>query len=73
MQGFDRFNYPENLIYDGIGFRTIRINEIVQLIFLINKKLDLNKKETNQNISNLPLIVVFMKHFRQDLKKLAVK
>ncbi|WP_082472480.1 recombinase family protein [Flavobacterium sp. Leaf82] len=49
--------YPENLIYDGIGFRTTRINEAVQLMYLINEQLDQNKKETNQNISNLSLMV----------------
>ena len=31
--------YPENLIYDGTGFRTKRVNEAVQLIYLINKQL----------------------------------
>ncbi|MFV5684557.1 recombinase family protein [Flavobacterium sp. GB2R13] len=49
--------YPENLIYDGIGFRTKRINEAVELMYLINEQLDSNKKETNQNISNLSLMV----------------
>jgi site-specific DNA recombinase len=49
--------YPENLIYDGIGFRTTRINEAVQLMYLINRELDANKKETNQNISVLSLMV----------------
>jgi site-specific DNA recombinase len=49
--------YPENLIYDGIGFRTTRINEAVQLMYLINEQLDSNKKETNQNISDLSLMV----------------
>ncbi|WP_082564265.1 recombinase family protein [Flavobacterium sp. Root420] len=49
--------FPENLIFDGIGFRTTRVNEAVQLMYLINKQLDQNKKETNQNISNLSLMV----------------
>ena len=49
--------YPENLIYDGIGFRTTRINEAVQLMYLINGQLESNKKETNQNISDLSLMV----------------
>jgi hypothetical protein len=49
--------YPENLIYDGTGFRTKRVNAAVQLIYLINKQLDSNKKETNQNISVLSLMV----------------
>jgi site-specific DNA recombinase len=49
--------YPENLTYDGVGFRTTRINEAVQLMYLINKQLDSNKKETNQNISDLSLMV----------------
>jgi site-specific DNA recombinase len=49
--------YPENLIYDGTGFRTKRVNEAVQLIYLINRQLDSNKKETNQNISVLSLMV----------------
>ena len=49
--------YPENLMFDGVGFRTTRINEAVQLMYLINEQLDSNKKETNQNISNLSLMV----------------
>jgi len=28
--------YPENLMFDGVGFRTTRINEAVQLMYLIN-------------------------------------
>ncbi len=36
--------YPENLIFDRVGFRTTKINEAVQLMYLINEQLDSNKK-----------------------------
>lgn len=49
--------FDENLMFDGVRFRTTRINEAVQLMYLINEQLDSNKKETNQNISNLSLMV----------------
>lgn len=48
--------YPENLTFNGTGFRTTRINEAVQLMYLINKHIDSNKKETKENISSLSLI-----------------
>jgi site-specific DNA recombinase len=49
--------YPENLTFDGIGFRTTRINEAAQLIYLINSELDANKKGTKNNFSSLSLMV----------------
>ena len=49
--------YPENLTFNGTGFRTTRINEAVQLIYLINNEIDGNKKGTKKNISSLSLVV----------------
>ncbi len=49
--------YPENLTFNGTGFRTTRINEAVQLMYLINKEIDRNKKGTKKIISSLSLVV----------------
>ncbi len=39
--------YPEKLCFDGYTYRTGRINEAAQLIFLINSKLSAKKNRTN--------------------------
>jgi site-specific DNA recombinase len=45
--------YPEKLTYDGTGVRTTRINEAVQMIYLINRGLDIKKDKGNLRISTL--------------------
>ena len=50
--------FPENLIFDGEGYRTARLNEAVRLIYLIDKDLDKNKNGTNGEILNLYRLAV---------------
>ena len=45
--------YPEKLCFDGISYRTAKINEAVQLIFLINSKLSAKKNRTKLDYSSL--------------------
>jgi site-specific DNA recombinase len=45
--------FPENLTFDGFQYRTNRINEAINLISLINKKIGGKKNGTNPNISDL--------------------
>lgn len=49
--------YPENLTFNGYSFRTARVNEVVNFIYLINNKLDKNKNGTKKNFSSLFRIV----------------
>ena len=45
--------YPENFTISENEFRTTRINEVVWLIYYINRQLEVNKKGTKKNISSL--------------------
>ncbi len=45
--------YPENFTFDGTRVRTARINEVINNIYLINNKLDQNKKGTNSSFLSL--------------------
>ena len=45
--------YPENLVFEGSALRTNRINEAVNLIYLISNNLDPNKKGQNRKNSVL--------------------
>ena len=45
--------FPENLTFDGFQYRTNRINEAINLIYLIDRKLEVKKNGTNPNISDL--------------------
>ena len=45
--------FPENLTFDRFEYRTTRINEAINLISLIDKKIGGKKNGTNPNISDL--------------------
>ncbi len=45
--------YPEKLCFDGTAYRTARINEAAQLIYLINTKLEAKKNRTKLDVSSL--------------------
>lgn len=45
--------YPEKLTFDGVNFRTERLNEALTMMLLINRKLEGKKNGTNQLISDL--------------------
>ncbi|PXY47355.1 recombinase family protein [Flavobacterium hydrophilum] len=49
--------YPENFTISENEFRTARVNEVVWLIYYINKQIALNKKGTKKNISSLSQVV----------------
>ncbi|WP_170245704.1 recombinase family protein [Flavobacterium daemonense] len=49
--------YPENFTISENEFRTTRINEVVWLIYYINRQISLNKKGTKKNISSLSQVV----------------
>ncbi len=45
--------YPEKLCFDGTDYRTAKINEAAQLIYLINNKLEAKKNRTKLDFSSL--------------------
>lgn len=45
--------YPENLTFDGFAYRTTRINEAINQIYLIDNNLGQNKNGTSRE--NFPL------------------
>jgi hypothetical protein len=45
--------FPEKLTFDGIRFRTTRINEAIEYIQLMDNELGGNKNGTNSSILNL--------------------
>ena len=49
--------YPDNFTISENEFRTTRINEVVWLIYYINRQITLNKKGTKKNISSLSQVV----------------
>ena len=67
--------FPEKLVFDGLHYRTARLNEAVSLIYSLDKAFSENKNE--QNIENFELsslvtqTVQFSNHFIPDLKRLA--
>ena len=50
--------FPEKLTFDGIQFRTTRINEALEYILLIDSKIGGNKNGTNSSILNLSRNVI---------------
>ena len=45
--------YPEKLCFDGLHYRTAKINEAARLIFLINSELGVKKNRTKLDFSSL--------------------
>ncbi len=45
--------YPQKLCFDGIDYRTAKINEAAQLIYLMNNKLGTKKNRTKLDFSSL--------------------
>ncbi|MDT0641557.1 recombinase family protein [Zunongwangia sp. F363] len=45
--------FPEKLTFDGFKYRTIRVNEAIQYIMLIDRDLNENKNGTNSSFLNL--------------------
>ena len=51
--------YPEKVVFDGFQYRTTRLNEVVELIYNVDK--GFRKKETGQNEKNFDLSSVVPK------------
>ncbi len=49
--------YPEKLTFDGISYRTSRLNEAVELIYRLGKGFSENKKGQISNKTDLSLLV----------------
>jgi site-specific DNA recombinase len=49
--------YPENFTISENQFRTTRINEVLQVIYLINSRISTNKKGTKKTFSSLSHVV----------------
>ncbi len=68
--------YPQNLVFDSFKHRTIRINEIVGNIFLINSALGVKKNWTSAELSDLSSVVVYTEQksnsLVDDLEKIAL-
>jgi site-specific DNA recombinase len=47
--------YPEKLCFDGIAYRTARVNEVANLIYLINSKLEAKKIGRNLIFQACPI------------------
>jgi len=45
--------FPEKLTFDGFQYRTTRINEALNIILLINNKIQSNKNGTNPSFLDL--------------------
>jgi hypothetical protein len=45
--------YPEKLCFDGMTYRTVRVNEAAQLVFLINSQLGAKKNRTKLDFTSL--------------------
>ena len=52
--------FPEKLTFDGFGYRTTRVNEAINLISLISKKLEGKKNGTNHFFSDLSQEVIWL-------------
>lgn len=49
--------FPENLTFDGSQYRTTRVNQALEILSLINKKLHNKKNRTNSDLSDLSCLV----------------
>ncbi|OXB03817.1 recombinase family protein [Flavobacterium plurextorum] len=49
--------YPENFTISENQFRTTRVNEVLQVIYLINSRISTNKKGTKKTFSSLSHVV----------------
>ena len=67
--------FPEKLIFDGMHYRTARVNEAVSMIYSLDKAFSENKNgqnDQNFELSNLVTHTVqFSNHFMGDLRRLA--
>ena len=67
--------FPEKMVFDGFALRTNRINEVVQLIFNLDKGFSENEKGQTNNKIELSCQVVlagqFSNLFMADLRRLA--
>jgi len=61
--------YPENFSFEENEFRTSRINEAVNLIYLINKEIDRHKKRTKSKKTSLSFMVGDEGHFSNHFVK----
>jgi len=59
--------FPEKLTFDGFQYRTTRVNEAINLITLINKKLEVKKNGTNHLSSDLSHHVIPLGLFYEGL------
>jgi len=63
--------FPENLTFDGENYRTGRINEVVNLIYLVNRELKSKKRGQNLYEKTLPRLVdtkkLFSNHLKEDI------
>ncbi len=50
--------FPEKLTFDGFHYRTNRVNEAINLMFLIDKQLDLKKNGTSLSVLDLSQEVI---------------
>lgn len=66
--------FPEKLTFDGFQYRTTRVNEAINLMVLINKKLENKKNGTNHLFSDLSHEVIPLvqnsNYLLQDLRRL---
>ncbi|MCH7411263.1 hypothetical protein MM239_17845 [Belliella sp. DSM 111904] len=63
--------FPEKLVFDGTGYRTSRVNEVVSLIHTVNQLIEGSEKRTNRNFSSLSCVVAgggIMSNFFDDLE-----
>lgn len=49
--------FPENLTFDGLQYRTTRVNQAVEISSLINRRLHNKKNRTNSDLSDLSCLV----------------
>jgi site-specific DNA recombinase len=45
--------FPEKLVFDGLTYRTTRVNEAIRLMLLVENKLKVKKKGTNHQFDDL--------------------
>lgn len=68
--------FPEKLTFDGFQYRTTRVNEAINLMVLINKKLENKKNGTNHLFSDLSHEVIPLvqnsNYLLQDLRRLVI-
>jgi site-specific DNA recombinase len=54
--------FPEKLVFDGLDYRTARVNEAARLMYLINSKLYGKKNRTNLDLTKLSDKVAHIVH-----------